>query len=76
MVDRALREFMKEYEERQLKFKANILVQLSHMVHTTPQSNVSDSNMFQKHIVVPEIVKQPKRRVDDHTLPVLKANKV
>ena len=76
MEDRALQEFMKEYVERQSKFEANILVQLSQMVPTTPQSNVSSSNMFQKHIVLPEIVEQPKRRVDDHTLPVLKANKV
>ena len=76
MEDRALQEFMKEYVERQSKFEANILVQLSQMVPTTPQSNVSSSNMFQKYIVLPEIVEQPKRRVDDHTLPVLKANKV
>ena len=76
MEDRALREFMKEHVERQSKFEANILVQISQMVPTTPQSNVSSSNMFQKHIVLPEIVEQPKCRVDDHTLPVLKANKV
>ena len=76
MADRALREFMKESQERQSKFEVNILFQLSHMVPTTPQSDVSSSNLFQKHIVLPEIVEQPKRRVDDHTPPMLKANKV
>ena len=76
MADRALREFMKESEERQSKLEANILVQLSQMVPTTPQSNVSSYNMFQKHILLLEIVEQPKRQVDDHTLLGLKANKV
>ena len=52
---------MKKSQERQSKFEANILVKLSHMVPTTPQSDVSSSNMFQKHIVFPEIVEHPKR---------------
>ena len=67
---------MKESQEQQSKFEANILVQLSHIVPTTPQYDVSSSNMFPKHIVLPEIIEQPNHRVDDHTPPVLKSNKV
>ena len=76
MADHALWEFMKESQEKQSKFEANILFKLSQMVPTMPQSDVSSSNMFQKHIFLPEIVEQPKRRVDDDTPPVLKANKI
>ena len=40
MADRAMWEFVKESQEQQSKFEANILAQLSHMMPNTPQSNL------------------------------------
>ena len=76
MVDCAMREFVKESQERQSKFEANILAQLSHMMPSTPQSDVSSSNVKQNQIVLPQAVEQPKCQVDDHVSIVQKANKV
>ena len=76
LVDSAIREFVKESQERQSKFKANILGQLSQMMPSTPQSDVSNSNIKQKQIVLPQVVEQPKCQVDDHVPIVQKANNV
>ena len=76
MANSAMREFVKESQERQSKFEANILAQLSQMMPSTPQSDVSNSNIKQKQIVLPQVVKQPKCQVDDHVPTVQKTNKV
>ena len=76
MADCAMQEFVKESQERQSKFEANILAQLSQMMPSTPQFDVSNSNIKQNQIVLPQVVEQPKRQVDDHVLTVQKANKV
>ncbi|KAL6315961.1 hypothetical protein AAG906_014886 [Vitis piasezkii] len=46
------------------------------MMPSTPQSDVSSSNIKQKQIVMPQVVEQPKRQVDDHVPTVQKANRV
>ena len=56
LVDSAIREFVKESQERQSKFKANILGQLSQMMPSTPQFDVSSSNIKQNQIVLPQSV--------------------
>ena len=71
-----MREFVKESQEWQSKFEANISAQLSQMMPSTPQSDVSSSNIKQKQIVLPQVVEQPKHQVDDHVPTVQKANKV
>ena len=76
MANSVMREFMKESQERQSKFEADILAQLSQMMPSTPQSDVSSSNIKQKQIVLPQVVEQPKRQVDDHVPTVQKASKV
>ncbi|KAL6345336.1 hypothetical protein AAG906_015819 [Vitis piasezkii] len=63
MANSAMREFVKEYQERQSKFEANILAQLSRMMPT--KSNFP-----------PQAIEQPKSQVDDHLPIVQKANKV
>ncbi|KAL6315985.1 hypothetical protein AAG906_014910 [Vitis piasezkii] len=68
-------EFVKESQERQSKFEANILAQLSQMMPSTPQSDVSSSNIKEKQIVLPQVVEQPKHQVDDHVPPVQKTKK-
>ena len=72
MADCAMQEFVKESQERQSKFEANILAQLSQMMPSTPQSDVSNSNIKQNQIVLPQVVEQPKRQVDDHVPTVQK----
>ena len=76
MADCAMQEFVKESQERQSKFEANILAQLSQMMPNTPQFDVSNSNVKQNQIVLPQAVKKPKCQVDDHVPIVQKANKV
>ncbi|XP_059590942.1 uncharacterized protein LOC132253248 [Vitis vinifera] len=76
MANSAMREFVKESQERQSKFEANILAQLSQMMPSTPQSDVSSSNVKQNQIVLPQAIEQPKCQVDDHLPIVQKANKV
>ena len=76
MADCAMHEFVKESQEWQSKFEANILAQLSQMMPSTPQSDVSNSNIKQKQIVLPQVVEQPKCQVDDHVPIVQKANNV
>ena len=76
MANSVMREFMKESQERQSKFEADILAQLSQMMPNTLQSDVSSSNVKQNQIVLPQVVKQPKCQVDDHVLIVQKENKV
>ena len=76
MANSAMREFVKESQERQSKFEANILAQLSQMMPSTPQSDVSSSNIKEKQIVLPQVVEKPKRQVDDHVPTVQKANRV
>ncbi|RVW89750.1 hypothetical protein CK203_047200 [Vitis vinifera] len=46
------------------------------MMPSTPQSDVSSSNIKQKQIVLLQVVEQPKHQVDDHVPTVQKANKV
>ena len=46
------------------------------MMPSTPQSDVSSSNVKQNQIVLPQTVEQPKCQVDDHVSIVQKANKV
>ena len=46
------------------------------MMPSTPQFDVSSSNIKQKQIVLPQVVEQPKHQVDDHVLTVQKENKV
>ena len=76
MANSAMREFVKESQERQSKFEENILAQLSQLMPSTPQSDVSSSNVKQNQIVLPQAVEQPKCQVDDHVSIVQKANKV
>ena len=76
MADCAMQEFVKESQERQSKFEANILAQISQMMPSTPQSDVSSSNIKEKQIVLPQVVEKPKRQVDDHVPTVQKTNKV
>ncbi|RVW63381.1 hypothetical protein CK203_060588 [Vitis vinifera] len=76
MANSVMREFVKESQERQSKFEANILAQLSQMMPSTPQFDVSNSNVKQNQIVLPQAVKKPKCQVDDHVPIVQKANKV
>ena len=42
------------------------------MMPSTPQSDVSNSNIKQNQIVLPQVVEQPKRQVDDHVPTVQK----
>ena len=58
MANSAMREFVKESQERQSKFEANILAQLSQMMPNTPQFDVSNSNIKQ-------VVEQSKHQVDE-----------
>ena len=76
MANSVMREFVKESQERQSKFEADILAQLSQMMPSTPQSDVSSSNVKQNQIVLPQAIEQPKCQVDDHLPIVQKANKV
>ncbi|KAL6336198.1 hypothetical protein AAG906_011080 [Vitis piasezkii] len=46
------------------------------MMPSTPQSDVSSSNIKQKQIVLLQVVEQPKHQVDDHVPTVQKANKL
>ena len=76
MADCAMQEFVKESQERQSKFEADILAQLSQMMPNTLQSDVSSSNVKQNQIVLPQAVEQPKCQVDYHVPIVQKENKV
>ena len=42
------------------------------MMPSTPQFDVSNSNIKQNQIVLPQVVEQPKRQVDDHVPTVQK----
>ena len=53
MADSTIQEFVKESQERKSKFKANSLTQLSQMMPSTPQFDVSNSNIKQNQIVLP-----------------------
>ena len=46
------------------------------MMPSTPQSDVSNSNIKQNQIIMPQAIEQPKCQVDDHVPIVQKVNKV
>ena len=46
------------------------------MMLSTPQFDVSSSNIKQNQIIMPQAIEQPKCQVDDHVPIVQKVNKV
>ena len=70
MSERVVRDILKATQERQVKFKADVLARLSHIGVATPQSDVSSSNMKSKLLLLPEVVEKPIRKVEEETLPV------
>ena len=70
MSEHVVRDILKATQERQVKFKADVLARLSHIGVATPQSDVSSSNMKSKLLLLPEVVEKPIRKVEEETLPV------
>ena len=59
VVDRAMQDFVKASQERQAQFEVGILVKLSEIVPTMPQSDMGSCNLKTNHMVVPEFVECP-----------------
>ncbi|RVW75554.1 hypothetical protein CK203_056463 [Vitis vinifera] len=57
-------------QEEQRRFQAEVLAKLSQVGVITPHSDVSSSNMKQKHLFLPEVVEKPICRVEDATPPM------
>ena len=69
-ADRVVRDFIATSQEEQRRFQAKVLAKLSQVGVIMPHSDVSSSNMKQKHLFLPEVVEKPICRVEDATPPM------
>ena len=62
MSESVVRDILKATQERQSKFEADVLVKLSQIGVSTPQSDVSSSNMKSKVLLLPKVVEKLIRK--------------
>ena len=70
MSEHVGKDILKATQECQVKFEANVLAKLSRIGVSTPQSDVSSSNMKSEVLLLLEVVEKPICKVKEETLPV------